>query len=156
MEEGTTPSPRLTQELVETTRRNSAFHKWLNEIDGYPIPDVTLLPERALKASIFLIPQFNWMRKIIGIEFVSGKVLLLSWRICSGTVGLVCCFFHKKISCCLCEFKSHHCWPELNSTVLASWACTLHIPDPGQHFILFPICFSFCSIQCMSHSIEQH
>ncbi|CDQ79608.1 unnamed protein product [Oncorhynchus mykiss] len=59
MEEGTTPSPRLTQELVETTRRNSAFHKWLNEIDGYPIPDVTLLPERALKASIFLIPQFN-------------------------------------------------------------------------------------------------
>ena len=41
------PSHRLTLESVETIRRNTAVHKWLNEIECYPFPDVTQSPERA-------------------------------------------------------------------------------------------------------------
>ncbi|KAK6327860.1 hypothetical protein J4Q44_G00035060 [Coregonus suidteri] len=39
------PSQRLTLESVETIRRNTVVHKWLNEIECYPIPDVTPSPE---------------------------------------------------------------------------------------------------------------
>ncbi|CAB1320507.1 unnamed protein product [Coregonus sp. 'balchen'] len=40
------PSQRLTLESVETIRRNTVVHKWLNEIECYPIPDVTPSPEK--------------------------------------------------------------------------------------------------------------
>lgn len=41
------PNHRLTLESVEIIRRNTAVHKWLNEIECYPFPDVTQSPERA-------------------------------------------------------------------------------------------------------------